>query len=235
MVGDRNFERRKSKLGLFIDQARPWRCGGRLSNANIPYSTKRPILLPRGHYLTTLIVKKAHEIVLYNGVKEMLTQIRSQYWIVKGRSLVRMLIHKCTVCRKFEEKPYTAPPPPPLPKFRVAEEPPFTYTGVDFAGPLYVRPGDATTSHKVWICLYTCCAVRAIHLDIVPDMTTSAFLRSLKRFTARRGLPRRFISDNGKTFKSAAKVLSAITSHEEIQQYLSGVGIEWIFNVERAP
>lgn len=91
------------------------------------------------------------------------------------------------------------------------------------------------SSHKVRICLYTCCAVRDIHLDIVPDMTTSAFLRSLKRFTARRGIPKKFISDNGKTFKSAAKLLSAITSCEEIQQYLSGAGIEWVFNVERAP
>ena len=66
-------------------------------------------------------------------------------------------------------------------------------------------------------------------------MTTSAFLRSLKRFTARRGLPRRFVSDNGKTFKAAAKLLSTITSNEEIQQYLSGAGIEWLFNVEKAP
>ena len=141
--------------------------------------------------MTTLIVKRAHVIILHNGVKETLTQIRSQYWIVKGRSFVRMIIHKCTVCRKFEGRPYTAPPPPPLPKFRVTEEPPFTYMGVDFASLFYVCSGDTTSSHRVWICLYTCCAVRAIHLDIVPDMTTSAFLQRLKRFTARRGIPRR--------------------------------------------
>ena len=77
--------------------------------------------------------------------------------------------------------------------------------------------------------------IRAVHLDIVPDMTTTAFIRSLKRFTARRGLPRRIVSDNGKTFKAAARVIDTIVQHNEVQQYLAGVGVEWSFNVERAP
>ena len=67
LMGDRNFESWKTRLGLFLDQTGLWRCGGRLSNADIPYSTKYPILLPRDHHLTTLIVKKAHEVVLHNG------------------------------------------------------------------------------------------------------------------------------------------------------------------------
>ena len=62
------------------------------------------------------------------------------------------------------------------------EEPPFTHTGVDFAGPIYVKASIATTSSKVWICLYTCCAIRALHLDVIPDWTTLAFIQSLKHF-----------------------------------------------------
>ena len=77
--------------------------------------------------------------------------------------------------------------------------------------------------------------VRAIHLDIVPDLTTSAFIRSLKRFSARRGLPKRIVSDNGKTFKAAARTINAIMQHEDVKQYLSGRGVEWVFNIERAP
>ena len=57
--------------------------------------------------------------------------------------------------------------------------------------------------NKVWICFYTCCAIRAVHLE----MTTEAFIRSFKRFTARRGFLCRMISNNEKTFKSAAKSL----------------------------
>ena len=78
------------------------------------------------------------------------------------------ILQKCTVCRRFDGKPYCTPPSPPLPPFRLKEAPPFTHTGVDFAGPLYVRQPDGTSS-KAWICLYTCCVIRAVHLDLVPD------------------------------------------------------------------
>lgn len=121
------------------------------------------------------------------------------------------------------------------------EEPPFTYTGVDFAGPLYIKSSNTTGGGKVWLCLYTCCVVRAVHLDldldldIVCDMTTSAFLRSFKRFTARRGLPRKIVSDNGKTFKAAAKTIDAVIRHEDVQRHFAGIGIDWLFNMEKAP
>ena len=134
----------------------------------------------------------------------------------------------------IEGLPYRTPPPPPLPTFRVKEEPPLTFTRVDFAGPLYVRSHDGT-QRKVWICLYTCCITRAVHLDLVPDMTSQTFLWSLKRFTARRGLPHKIVSDNGKTFKAAAKAIHAVVAHADVQKYLSGVGVKWVFNVLKAP
>ena len=89
-------------------------------------------------------------------------------------------------------------------------------------------------SVKVWICLYTCCVVRAIHLDIVPNMSKQIFICSLKRFAARRGLPRMTVSNNGKMFKAAAKLLKAVMTHEDVQQHLAGVGVGWVFNLERS-
>ena len=89
------------------------------------------------------------------------------------------------LCRKHEGQAYKIPPPPPLPSFRVQEAPPFSHTGVDYAGPLYVKqPGSQQA--KVWIELYTCCVTRAVHLDLVPDKTANTFIRSFKRFSARR-------------------------------------------------
>ena len=137
-------------------------------------------------------------------------EIRTRYWIIKGRQFVKKVLHKCTICRRYKGLPQPAPLSPPLPVFRVKEEPAFTYTGVDFVGPLYIKTSGLTGSNKVWICLYTCCVVRAVHLDIVPDMTAMSFLRSFKCFTARRGFPKRFISDNGKTFKAAAKNIQGV-------------------------
>ena len=77
--------------------------------------------------------------------------------------------------------------------------------------------------------------MRAVHLDIVPDMTAMSFLCSFKRFTARRGFPKKFISDNGKTFKAAAKNIQAVVNHPDVQQYSTQVGMEWSFNLEKAP
>ena len=229
------FNNWKRQLGLFLDPEGVWRCGGRLSNADFPYMTRHPILLPRDHPLTKLLVLKAHARVFHNGIKETLTEVRAKYWILKGRSLVKRILHKCLVCKRFEGRPYSAPVPPPLPDFRVQRDSPFASTGVDFAGPLYVKATSKSKSTKVWICLYTCCTVRAVHLDLVPDLTTSSFLRSLKRFAARRGLPRRIVSDNGKTFKAAAKAIQVIVKSREVQEHLTGLGVEWKFNVERAP
>ena len=158
-----------------------------------------------------LIVKDAQE-VFQNGVKEMLIEIRSRFWTLKDRSLVKSIIRQCNLCRRFEGRPYVAPPPPPLPEFRVKEETPFIYTGVDFAGPLYIKSSNNTEGGKIWLCLYT-----AVHLGIVCDMTTAALLRSFKRFTSRRGLPQKIVSENGKTFKAAAKVIVAVIDHEDVQ------------------
>ena len=235
LTSDCKFELWKTQFGLSLDENKLWRCTGRLTNAKVPYTTRHPIILHRNDHITMLIVKEAHERVQHNGTKETLTEVRSKYWIVKGRQLVRKLIYRCVVCRRYEGLAFKSPPPPPLPKFRVVEEPAFTHTGIDFAGPLYVKSGGSNNSDKVWICLYSCCIVRAIHLDIVPDMSTPTFIRSLKRFIARRGLPKRIVSDNGKTFKAAAKIIKIIIEDPEVQSYCNGIGIEWLFNVEKAP
>ena len=175
-------------VNLLQDPQGRWRCEGRIHNANLPYSTRFPVLLPN-HHFTKLIVLHAHERVFHNGVKETLTEIRSQYWITNGRTVVQRLIHSCVTCRTLEALAYMTPKlPPPLPPFRVSEAPAFTYVGVDFAGPLYVKQiGSKTEDNKVWICLFTCYVTRGIHLDLVPDLTIGAFLRCFKRFIARRG------------------------------------------------
>ena len=144
LVTDKKFKYWQKQFELFQDKNGLWRCGGRIQNAAVPYSTKHPILLPKGHHLTLLFVRKAHERVLHNGVKETLMELWSQFWIVKGRSFVKHVLHQCQVCRRHEGKPYNTPQPPPLPSFRVEEAPPFSFTGVDFAGPLYIKSVDGT-------------------------------------------------------------------------------------------
>ena len=144
-------------------------------------------MLDSKHHVTRLIVEQSHKRVSHNGIKETLTELRSRFWIVRGRQFVRKVLHGYRLCRRHEGKPFSAPDPPALPLFRTTINHPFTYTGINFAGPLYVK--DSGESGKVYIAIYTCGVSRAVHLDIVPDLTAETFLLSFRRFTARRGVP----------------------------------------------
>jgi hypothetical protein len=169
-----------NQFGLFQDSSGLWRCGGRLHNSDAPPPAVHPILLNKEHYLTILIARECHERVMHSGVKATLVELRSKYWVIQARNFIKRILHKCIVCRRYQGKPYLPPPAPPLPAFRVNEARPFSHTGVDFAGPLYVRDVVNSVPKKVWICLYTCGVTRAVHLDIVPDMTTEAFIRCFR-------------------------------------------------------
>ena len=83
--------------------------------------------------------------------------------------------------------------------------------------------------------MFTCCVTHAVHLELVIDTSAPTFIRCIKRFAARRGLPRKFISDNGKAFKTASKLLTDIFNQPECKRYLSDEGVEWTFNLEKAP
>ena len=202
------FEIWNQQFGIFTDEHGIMRYMGRLSQAQLPASAKYPILLDKSHCVTSLFVRDNHKRVILGGVKATLTELRSRFWIVQGRQYVRKLLYECVVCRRLEGRPYVAPPPP-LPECRVKEEPPFTYVGNDFVGPLYVKSLNSP-QQKVWMCLYTCCVTRAIHLDHVPYITANAFLRSFRRFTARRGRPSLVMPDNGRTFKPAGREITRI-------------------------
>ncbi len=223
------------QFGLFLDSSRVWRCGGRMSNSDLPVAAQNPILLSKEHHLTSLIVLDAHRRVLHNGVRETLTELRSAYGVIRGRQFVRKLIYHCCVCRRLEGRPYQGVPPPALPDLRVRRSRPFQYAGVDFAGPLYIKRSTASDSPKAWLCLYTCCVTRAVHLELVPDLNAATFLRSFKRFTARRGVPAKVLSDNAKTFKSADRIIRSVLSESTVEKHFLKLRIEWVFNLEKAP
>ena len=126
------------KLGIYIDSHGLLRCHGRLDNARLCENAKHPILLPKGHRYTDLIVERYHKESLHTGISQTLSLIRHRYWIPQGRSAVRKVLRSCTICRRHESGPYKTPLMPPLPAERVTESPPFTYTGVDHFGPLFI-------------------------------------------------------------------------------------------------
>jgi len=66
-------------------------------------------------------------------------------------------------------------------------------------------------------------------------MSTETFMRSFKRFCARRGIPLVIISDNAKTYKAAAKVIHDVITHPDVRRYCSDLFFKWHFNLEKAP
>ena len=130
---------------------------------------------------------------------EKLTEIRSQFWVIKGRQAVKDVLSKCVTCKKLQGRAYSSPPTPPLPAFRVSEEMAFSKVGVDFAGPLYVKNIYLSKGemHKCYITLFTSASTRALHLELTPDLFANSFLRVLRPFFGRRGLPTLFISETG--------------------------------------
>ena len=77
---------------------------------------KQPILLSQHHSLTKLIVESCHKRVLHGGVRETLAELRSKFWICKGRQLVKKILRGCTTCRRFLAKPFQAMVPGMLPE-----------------------------------------------------------------------------------------------------------------------
>ena len=152
-----------------------------LLNSNLPSETIHPILLPRDHHITNLIIQDCHERVMHNGTKETLLQLRSRFWVIKGCQLVKKLIRKCVICKKI--KSYASPATGQLPEFRVREEYAFLSVGLDFAGPLYVKT-SSNPLRKVYVAPFTCSSSQVIHLELVPDLSTETFLLCFKRFVS---------------------------------------------------
>jgi len=106
-------------------------------------------------------------------------------------------------------------------------------TGVDFTGALYVRQNSEET--KAYICLFMCVTTRAIHLEVVNDLSTETFLLAFRRFASRKSLPQVVMSDNASTFTSAATELHELFASKILVTSLERQGVEWKFIPKKAP
>jgi len=126
-----------------------------------------------------------------------------------------------------------------LPAARVQQGRPFARVGVDYAGPLQMRELRLrkSRSYKVYVAVFVCLAVKAVHLEPVTDLSTDAFLAAFDRFIARRGLPSDIFSDCGTNFIGADKQLQLLINSTDGQEALSGshAACQWHFNPPSAP
>ena len=197
------FDLLRKSLNLYLDEHGILRLKGRLENSDLKSNEKFPILLRNSHFLE-LHIRKCHAEVWHDRTKPTLARLRSKFWCVRGRQIVKRVIAPCVTCKRHLERGLCPPPSPPLPEHRLQTNYSFQTTGVDYAGPLLVKSiyGSSTLLNKAYICLFTCATTRAVHLELTPNLEADAFLRCLKRFFSRRGTPNLLIDDNAQTFKS---------------------------------
>ncbi|KAL9961073.1 hypothetical protein ACROYT_G029954 [Oculina patagonica] len=153
-----------------------------------------------------MIVRHCHESLAHAGKEQTLAQTRKMFWILGGRGLAKSTIRNCVKCRRLNEMPMNQIMAP-LPRERLEPyKPPFTFSGVDFFGPLMVKWGRGLA--KRWGCIFTCLSTRAVFLELVPSLKTDDFIMALRQFISRRGPPKEIRSDGGTNFVGAERELN---------------------------
>ncbi|XP_055714302.1 uncharacterized protein LOC129808548 [Phlebotomus papatasi] len=230
------------RLNPFLDSNGLVRVGGRIRRAHIQYDQKHPILLPQNHHITKLIAEEAHQETLRGETQLMLAHIRQKVWPIRGIDLCKRTVKKCVTCFRVKPKP-TEHYMSDYHSARVNAVHPFYQTGIDYCGPVYIKtPVRSRVVLKMYIALFTCLATRAIHLELVTDLTTQAFIAAMKRFMARRGKPNEILCDNATTFVGPDREIrqvSELMSSEEHQTRVidsaSREGITFKFIPPRSP
>ena len=209
------------KLDPFLDDHGLLRIKGRLEFSDLSYESKHPVIIPNGH-VAKLLVRFQHFFLKHAGVATLVTTIRNTFWIIGLRRLAKTVCQKCIPCKRQDSKSCSQPVAP-LPGLRVKSAPPFTVTGLDYAGPLFCVDMPST---KLYILLFTCAVVRSVHLEMTNTLNVDDCLLAIRRFASRRGLPAVFYSDNAKTFVAAA---------HKLQHYFGHLAPKWNFIVPRSP
>jgi len=180
-----------------------------------------------------LIFTHVYHELLHCGPQLLLSAMRQVYWPLKGCLLARYTVQRCIPCVRAKPK-FQIPLMAPLPQQRVQCSRPFSITGVDFAGPVMTRSGSrGRVNKKAWISLFICFGTKAVHIELVEDLTNQSFIAILSRFMARRGKPKEVWSDNGTNFIGARKEL--VTYLKNIEFGSVEEGISWHFNPPSAP
>ena len=217
------------------------RVGGRLKHSSLSLDEKFPIILPASCTFTDLVIRYAHHLTLHGGNHLSLALIRRLFWVIKGKSKVKVFIRNCVTCKRFR-----APPQlqlmGDLPAKRVQSARPFAHSGVDYAGPYLLRTSRhrGYKSYKGYFAVFICLCTKAVHLEVVAGYDTAAFLAAFRRFISRRGPCYSLTSDQGTNFVGADAELRLLQSagsdfRYALKQDLEKIGTSWAFNPPGAP
>lgn len=230
-----------TRLTPYIDKGGSLRVGGRLQKSKLDPEEIHPYILPRNSPLSILIISDSHQRTLHGGTQVTLAYIRRKFWLLGGRSPVRSYILRCVRCTRYRGQ-RAQQLMGQLPSPRVIPSRPFLHTGVDYAGPISIKTwrGRGAKVYKGYFAIFVCFSTSAVHLELVTDYSTEAFIAAFKRFTSRRGICATLYSDCGTNFIRADTTLRKqfdTTSKElnTLASLITNDGTKWEFNPPSAP
>uniref|UniRef100_A0ABD2XQ69 Integrase catalytic domain-containing protein n=1 Tax=Trichogramma kaykai TaxID=54128 RepID=A0ABD2XQ69_9HYME len=229
------------RFNPYIDHENLLRIGGRLQNSNLSLDERSPYVLPHNSFLSLLLARDAHSRSLHGGTQMTLSRLRRRFWILRGRQLVKSVIHRCLRCWRFQSTPATQLMGD-LPVVRVHQCRPFMHTGLDYAGPIHLKcsGGRGLKTFKGYIAIFVCLPTRAVYLDVASGYSAADFLLVYRRFVSRRGICATLYSDCGTNFVGASRELKRLFNQAQPRQrniahLLANEGTEWKFNPPGAP
>ncbi|XP_062704313.1 uncharacterized protein LOC134286676 [Aedes albopictus] len=216
--------------------------GGRLRNAKVPAGRKHPYVIDHRHPFTTLVMTEYHQNLFHAGQQLLVSSVRGKYWPTNARNVARKVIHDCVRCFRVKPKIHEQLMAD-LPSERVTPCSPFQRVGIDLCGPFQMKyPQRSARPVKCFVVVFVCLVTKAVHLELVADQTSQAFLASLRRFTSRRGRPSLIMCDNGRNFIGANRELAELRKLFIDQQFQNTVvretandNIEFRFIPARSP
>ena len=231
-------------INLFLASDELLHIGGRLSEAELPYHQKHPILLSAKDEFTISYFNQLHVNLCHCGPTLLFSTAGQRFHCTGARLLARRVCHQCMICRKVAAKTQNQLMGQ-LPPERVTPAKAFHTTGVDYCGPFDFKEGRSRgriKKVKGYIAVFVCFVTKAIHLEPASDMTTETFLAAMKRFASRRNLPRHLHSDNGGNFIGAKndlenlyQLLGTQELPRELQTYLLDHRMIWHTIPDKAP
>ncbi|XP_059096083.1 uncharacterized protein LOC131890693 [Tigriopus californicus] len=223
------------ELSPFLDPEGLLRARGRLSQAQVGYDQKFPVVLHPTHPLTKLIVQDNQHRHHHPGVNHGLGLLRQEYWVLRGREAVKTARRECDHCQRMTAHPATQEMAD-LPQEQLAcDQPPFYFASVDFFGPMEVLV-SRNKIEKRWGSIFTCMTTRAVDIEAAPSLSTPDFLNVLRNLVSLRGKPHQIYSDNGTNFVGAANLLAELQRKEGPgPTFLDSNKIVWKFQPPGAP
>lgn len=202
------------------------------------YNNKDLILLPHNHRLSRLYVELIHN-QSHSGISSTTCKVRLKFWIIRLENIVRSVRYHCITCRKNAKKTVSQIMAP-LPDVRLNPAPAWSSISLDLFGPFEIK-GEVNkrARGKAYGLILNCLFSRAVHIDLITDYSTDAFLQGFRRFMSLRGTPNDVYSDPGSQIQGANNVLKEMVKnldegkmkefaiHEKLRWHFTAADAQW--------